>query len=152
MLRSNFSEFWVVISKTIFHFGNELTIAYTCTISIFHSKMLRISFDWFYRQSINRNFINLANWLNCANSHCLKNWDFKAPFIIMLFWFQLNPKLSPKVNWCTNKSRVKYLSINTCEDSSVGKAWDSNKRATKVLISQLMQIKSRNPSYWSHIF
>ena len=36
-----------------------------------------------------------------------------------------------KVNWCTNKIRVKYPSINTCQDNSVGKAWCCNKRATE---------------------
>ena len=30
--------------------------------------------------------------------------------------------LSPKVNWGTNKSEVKYPSINTCQGSSVRKA------------------------------
>ena len=34
--------------------------------------------------------------------------------------------LSPKVNWCTNKSSVRDPSTNTCPDSSVGKkAWDT---------------------------
>ena len=32
----------------------------------------------------------------------------------MLYWFRLN-HLSPKVNWYTNKSEVKYLSLNTLE-------------------------------------
>ena len=50
------------------------------------------------------------------------DWDLKDPYIIMLYWFQLNPP-SPKVNWCTNKSGVKYPSINTCQDTSVVKAW-----------------------------
>ena len=36
----------------------------------------------------------------------------------MLYWFWLN-HLSPKVNWCTNKSEVKYPSINTGQVSSV---------------------------------
>ena len=30
------------------------------------------------------------------------------------FWFQLN-HIIPKVNWCTNKSKVKYPSLNTCQ-------------------------------------
>ena len=33
--------------------------------------------------------------------------------------------LSPKVNWCKKKRWVKDPSINTCKDSSDGKAWDS---------------------------
>ena len=44
---------------------------------------------------------------NCANSHCLKDWDYNYPYIVILYWFQLNPLYCPKVNWCTNKSGVK---------------------------------------------
>ena len=39
----------------------------------------------------------------------------------MLCWILLN-HLSTKVHWCTNKSKVTYLTINTCQVSSVGKA------------------------------
>ena len=47
----------------------------------------------------------------------MKDWDFKDPYIVMLYWSQLNP-LSPKVIWCTNMSGAIYPSINTCQDSS----------------------------------
>ena len=43
----------------------------------------------------------------------------------MLYWFQLN-HVSPKVNWCTNKSEVKYSSINSCQVSSVRMVWECN--------------------------
>ena len=78
---------------------------------------------------------------NCANPHCLKDWDLKDPYIIMLYRFQLNPLSSktPKVNWCTNKSCVKDPSINTCPDSSVGKAWDCTQEVrTTVLGSRVL--------------
>ena len=57
---------------------------------------------------------------NCAYSHCFKDWDFKDPCIVMLYWFQLIP-LSSKSIWRTNKSWVKDPSVNTCQ---VGKAWN----------------------------
>ena len=72
-------------------------------------------------------------WLHffCLQSHTLPTvlipiaWKTETLMIliVLLYWFQLNP-LNPKVNWCTNKSGVKDPSINTCHDTSDGKAWD----------------------------
>ena len=60
-------------------------------------------------------------------------------FIVMLYWFQLNP--------CKSKSQLmhkqkwsKYPSIKTCHHSSVGKAWDCNIRGTKALGSQVQSL------------
>ena len=36
------------------------------------------------------------------------------PYIVTVYLFQSH-HLSPKVNWYTNKSEVKYPSINTCQ-------------------------------------
>ena len=47
---------------------------------------------------------------NCANSHCLKDWDFKDPYIVMLYWFQLSP-LSPKVIDTLTKVDLKILQL-----------------------------------------
>ena len=44
--------------------------------------------------------------------------------VLMTDKYRVYYALSQKNNRCTNKNRVKDLSINTCQDSSVGKAWD----------------------------
>ena len=39
---------------------------------------------------------------NCANSHCLKDWDFKDPYVVMLCWFQLKSQVQKSIDAKTN--------------------------------------------------
>ena len=50
--------------------------------------------------------------VNCANSHCLKEWDFNNLYVVMLYWFQLNT-LKSKSQLMHKQSWVKNPSINT---------------------------------------
>ena len=67
--------------------------------------------------------------------HCLKDWDFN---IFMLCSFQLNHLKSKSP--LMHKRKWSYPQINTCQDSSVWKAWDFNSRITKVLLSQVQSL------------
>ena len=57
-------------------------------------------------------------FLNCVNGLSCDCWVDR--------WIAIHPtkqlrNLSPMVNWCTSKSEVEYPSIDTWQDSSVGK-------------------------------
>ena len=55
------------------------------------------------------------------------------------YWFQDN-YLSPKINWCTNKSKIKYPLLNTYQVSSVRKKWWCNTRcATNGVLGSQVQ-------------
>ena len=57
----------------------------------------------------------------CANSHCLKDWDFYDPYIVMLDWF-------PKVNWCT-KIELKILQLALAKIAQIGRHGTINIRS-----------------------
>ena len=65
-----------------------------------------------------------SSWMfSPDNLHCMWDWDFEDPYIVMRYWFYLN-NLSPIANWCTNTREVKYSSINPCQVRPVVKAWE----------------------------
>ena len=81
----------------------------------------------------------LSAWFlmsSCVHGPSNHNFGGQVKIEIKL---QLNPPSSFK-----SKSqfmpRVKYPSINTCQDSSVGKAWNCNRKANKVLGSQVQSL------------
>ena len=57
-----------------------------------------------------RTAVGLEDGLGLDGDQCMRDTP-----TVMLYSFQQNPK---------SKSQLIHLSINTCHDSSVGKAWD----------------------------
>ena len=55
----------------------------------------------------------------------------------------LAKSLSSKVNWWTKKNGVKYPSINTCQDSSVGKAWDCKHKKWAMVVREKIHFEAK---------
>ena len=55
-------------------------------------------------------FLSLMPY-HCARSHCLKDWDFNDPYIVMLYWFQLNP-LSSSVQKSIKHDYIRIFKVS----------------------------------------